>query len=350
MKVFSIHPDGGFSEYVRTPFQVDHEESVLEGWLEFNADGLLEDGRMLVIGRQVVTNLGGFIDLLGLDREGNVVVVELKRDRTPRETMAQALEYASFAERLDMEQLEAILRTYLNDESLNLAEYHRAHFNLGSDEAVAFNKDQRIVVVGQRVAPEIRQTSSYLRSKGIRTTCVEFTFFRDHGGTRLLTQEIVIGTDGPKQVHVSTGSLPVVTEEAFLASCDENGKAVFARILQLSKVKGMPLHWGTKGFSLNVDVGGTHVAVCFVYPPDSVYRQTLRTAMRDIGGVTRKSAVAEDRIAALWRQAEATGLFVPAGRDLKCRITRPLTEQEIESLVRWCESVEAAVREYGLKQ
>jgi RecB family endonuclease NucS len=83
MRVFGIQPDGQFSEYIQTPFQVDHEEAILEDWLESNPDGIVEDGRILIIGRQVVINFGGFIDLLGLDRKGDVVVVELKRDRTP---------------------------------------------------------------------------------------------------------------------------------------------------------------------------------------------------------------------------------------------------------------------------
>ncbi len=350
MRVFGIQSDNKFREYVHTLFQIEHEEYVLEGWLESNPDGIVEDGCILVIGRQVVTNLGGFIDLLGLDRAGDVVVIELKRDRTPRDTIAQSLEYASFAERLDTAQLEGILRSYLNDESLSLAEHHREYFELGVDEAVAFNKDQRIVIVGQRVTPEIRQTAKFLRSKGIRVTCVEFTFFQADGETRLLSQEIVVGTETEKPRHVASGSLPVVTEDAFLASADENGKALFARILELAKAKQMPIHWGTKGFSLNVDVDGTHVAVCFVYPPDSVYKQTLRTTLRDRGGVERKSAVPENEIQALWKQAEATSLFVPAGRDLKCHITRPLTEPEISSLVQWCESVEKAVKRHGLKQ
>lgn len=296
MRVFGIQSDGQFIEYIQTPFQVDHEEAILEEWLESNPDGIVEDGRILIIGRQVVTNFGGFIDLLGLDRKGDVVVVELKRDRTPRDTIAQTLEYASFAERLDSAQLEGVLRSYLNDESLSLAEHHREYFELGSDEAIAFNKDQRIVIVGQRVTPEIRQTATFLRSKGIRVTCVEFAFFQATGGTRLLSQEIVVGTESEKPKQVASGSLPVVTEDAFLASADANGRAVFIRILELAKAKLMPIHWGTKGFSLNVDINGTHVAICFVYPPDSVYKQTLRTTLRDRGGVEKKSAVPEDQI------------------------------------------------------
>ena len=76
---------------------------------------------------------------------------------------------------------------------------HREYFGGEEYEAVAFNKDQHIVVVGQRVTPEIRQTASFLGSKGIHVTCVEFTFFQaEGGGGRLLSHEIVVGRERAK--------------------------------------------------------------------------------------------------------------------------------------------------------
>ena len=116
MRVFSVEPDGGFTEYQQLPFENDHAEADLEQWLEANPGGILEDGPLLLIGRQVPTDLGKSIDLLGVDREGNVVVVELKRDRTPRDVVAQALEYAAFAAHLDAGDLEGILGEYRPDE------------------------------------------------------------------------------------------------------------------------------------------------------------------------------------------------------------------------------------------
>ena len=94
----------------------------------------------------------------------------------------------------------------MNDELASLAEYHREHFQLG-DAAVAFNKDQRIVVIGQRITPEIRQTAAFLCSKGARVTCVEFTFFRSQEGSRLMSQENCrwrgIPAAGPGVIRVS---------------------------------------------------------------------------------------------------------------------------------------------------
>lgn len=48
---------------------------------------------------------------------------------------------------------EYYVSTKKND-SVSLAEYHRVYFNLAPDEAIAFNKDQRIVIVGQTITPK----------------------------------------------------------------------------------------------------------------------------------------------------------------------------------------------------
>ena len=242
MRMFGINEDGKFKEFVKTAFDLGHQEAVLEEWLEANPDGFLDDDKILIIGRQVTTNLGGFVDLLGLDREGNVVVVELKRDRTPRDTLAQALEYASFVEQLDADQLEAILHRYVSDESPNLAEYHRQYFALDDVSAVAFNKEQRIVIVGQRITPEIRQTARYLSGLGLQVTCVEFTFFETGDGKKLLTHEVVVGKEAVR-AKVSSASLPTVTQQQFLDSTDHFGRPVFENMssrLAHPRFSGLP--------------------------------------------------------------------------------------------------------------
>jgi hypothetical protein len=66
----------------------------LEEWLARDISILSDE--LLVIGRQVETAFGGLIDLLCIDRTGDLVIVELKRDKTPREITAPTLDYASW--------------------------------------------------------------------------------------------------------------------------------------------------------------------------------------------------------------------------------------------------------------
>ena len=61
-------------------------EKRLEQWIVDNPSILGLD--LLIIGNQVLTEFGGRVDLLALTRDGETVVIELKRDRTPRDIVA----------------------------------------------------------------------------------------------------------------------------------------------------------------------------------------------------------------------------------------------------------------------
>jgi RecB family endonuclease NucS len=61
---------------------------------------------LLLIGRQIQTDYGKFIDMLALDQEGNLVIIELKKNRTPREVVAQTLDYASWVQNLSYERIQ----------------------------------------------------------------------------------------------------------------------------------------------------------------------------------------------------------------------------------------------------
>ena len=194
LQIFGIGEGETFTVYEPRQFEAEYEEAVLQNWLGANPDGVLEDEEMLVLGREVGTSLGGRIDLLGLDREGNVVVVELKRDDTPRDVIAQALEYAAWASELAEEDLEA---HFNGDDSLSMAERHARYFGLGDAVIEDFNKGHRIVIVGQDVTDGIRCTAAYLNKQGIRLSCREFTLLQRDDGSRLLHLATVVPEGKP---------------------------------------------------------------------------------------------------------------------------------------------------------
>ncbi len=77
-------------------------EKDLEGWIASDPSLLAEGLR--IVGRQVWLEAGP-VDLLGIDAQGRWVVVELKRERLYRETVAQALDYAACLRSIDAQEL-----------------------------------------------------------------------------------------------------------------------------------------------------------------------------------------------------------------------------------------------------
>ncbi|HEX3446497.1 MAG TPA: hypothetical protein VHS80_17415 [Chthoniobacterales bacterium] len=63
-------------------------------------------------GQQEDTGRGGRIDLLGIAPDGALVLIELKRSRTPREVVAQALDYAGWVEELSGERIAEIFSRF----------------------------------------------------------------------------------------------------------------------------------------------------------------------------------------------------------------------------------------------
>lgn len=345
----SIEKDGHFQEFKRTPFDAEHQEKLLEDWIENNPDSLLDNMKLLPIGRQVLTNLGSYIDLLCLDREGNAVVIELKRGRTPRDTLAQALEYASFIADLDADQIEGILKTYTNDEATSLTEYHRATFNLDPEEAVAFNKKQLIIIVGQNVTSEIRQTSSYLRARGIDVKCVEFSFFQSDDGRSLFSQDTVIGDEPLSSQRITSGTRSYLNENSFLQSIDDFGKPVYKNIIDYTQTKEtLKLEWHISSFSVSVIIGDYWLRIYYCYIPETKFGQSIATYFWGQAALNHYTNIPEDVLQSIQSEMLESGLFTPAGMNLKCMIDRKMSESEIDKLIYFIDKIEKTVLKYGL--
>lgn len=87
-------------------------EKKLEDWIELNPHILLDGETVAIIARQPRTAHGKFSDLLGVDESGACAIVELKRGETPRDVVAQALEYAAWVDSLSGDELDELARTF----------------------------------------------------------------------------------------------------------------------------------------------------------------------------------------------------------------------------------------------
>ena len=283
MKLFTVDQNGKFVQFKEENFHKENKELDLEDLLEKNPEYFFSENRILIIGRQVLTNLNTSIDLLGVDNRGNTIVIELKRNKTPRETLAQLLEYASYIENIDYEQLNEIFQQYSGDDA-NLEEYHSEYFeNNEAVQNISWNKSMKLIIVAQEITPEIKQTSLFLRKKGIDVYCAEFKYFKDKSNHRILSSDFVVGEENYIKKQTKSAPGQKTDKETFLGSLDENGSTVFNRLFDLAEKEGYVLRWGAKGFSFNIPIDNDLIAIFFGYPPNCPYKQSIITGFKQIG-------------------------------------------------------------------
>ena len=90
------------------------ERDHLQEWIAKNPDVLGEE--LLVIQKEFdgFSETNERLDLLCIDKEGNLVVIENKLDDTGRDVVWQALKYASYCSTLSTSQIIKIYQQYLD--------------------------------------------------------------------------------------------------------------------------------------------------------------------------------------------------------------------------------------------
>ncbi|SIS12217.1 endonuclease NucS domain-containing protein [Williamsia sterculiae] len=155
-------------------------ESQLEDYIE--SDPSLMGARLLLVGRQVATDYGGFIDLLAVDSEGLVHVIELKRDKTPRDVVAQTLDYGSWVADLSRADIVAIFAKY--KPGVAFEEAYAEEFGQAPPEEL--NTAQALTIVASSVDPATERIVRFLNEGfAVPVNVVFFRHFEDRGASYL---------------------------------------------------------------------------------------------------------------------------------------------------------------------
>jgi hypothetical protein len=191
VRIWTIGKDNRLAEAKRSKLNL---EDRIEDWV--SQDVRILAGDLLVIGRQVPTDFGGYIDLLCIRSDGSLVIVELKRDRTPREVTAQALDYASWAQELSADRVRDIANTYLGANG-PLEEAFTKRF--GNDLPDVINEQHSMLVVASEIDASSERIIRYLSDNyGVSINAVTFNYFQQADGAELVARTFLVS---PAQVE-----------------------------------------------------------------------------------------------------------------------------------------------------
>jgi hypothetical protein len=135
------------------------EKDHLEQWIKSCPSILGED--IAIIGEQVQTTSGP-MDFLGIDRRGNTVIIELKRDKLPREALVQAIDYASDVSDWEMDRFREICQSFSGQA---FEDFFQQHFEDVPLEDLSINQVQRLLLVGFALEEPLSRMVEWLSDK-----------------------------------------------------------------------------------------------------------------------------------------------------------------------------------------
>lgn len=170
------------------------ETEHLEKWIKTKPDILGND--ILIIGEQVYTKSGP-LDFLGIDNNGNLVIVELKRDKLARLVLAQAIDYASDLANWDIEKISEICMSHTGN---SLEDHLTANFENIEIDDLAVNQSQRLLLVGFSIEEPLSRMIEWLSTNfDMAINAIVLNYVKTSNDTELLSRTVTIPEEIAKE-------------------------------------------------------------------------------------------------------------------------------------------------------
>ena len=205
------------------------ERRDIQEWVAANPSILGDD--LLVVGKEIsdFDRTNERLDLLAVDKDGKLVVIELKRDDSGTDAHWQAIKYASYLHRARQNDIVRMLASHEEVSEEDAKSKLLQHLDV--DELETLNSDQRIILASHRFAPEVTSAALWLNEKAPGDnliTCVQLIPYRD-GESVYVQANTIIPVPGVDEYIVSVGSSVHGESGQIRSSFAENLRKTYAR-------------------------------------------------------------------------------------------------------------------------
>ncbi len=155
--------------------------------------------KLFVITSELTLNTGIRLDILAIDRNGNAVIIETKRDTSHKHLDWQAVKYASHVSKLSTEQLinEYAIQSDIspNDAKIEILDFLELS-DADEKKIELINKKQRIILVTKEYTQDVILASEWLLSHGVDVICFTLTPYQTENGDIFIVPDQVIPVKG----------------------------------------------------------------------------------------------------------------------------------------------------------
>jgi len=181
------------------------ERTHIEEWVRSNPEILGEDLLIVSIEFDRFSSSNDRLDLLAVDREGNLVVIELKRDSAAGYADLQAIRYAAMVSSMTIDMLVPYYIGYKKKyDDVDLTESEAKEQIVEFVESDTFNElsnKPRIIICSEGFSQEITTTVLWLRDSDIDISCVSITPYRVEGKI-VIVPKVVIPLEEARQYQI----------------------------------------------------------------------------------------------------------------------------------------------------
>ena len=127
-----------------------------------------------IIGRQVLTGHGLWIDLLVLDKDGDLVIIELKKAKARYKVVDQIWHYFTWIKKQAYGEINDIAKKKHLQDYHSIDQKFNDYFKRSPDK---WNSHQKLIIVGEKIDEETKEIASTIKESGENITCVELNAY-----------------------------------------------------------------------------------------------------------------------------------------------------------------------------
>jgi len=133
------------------------------------------------------------IDLLGLDKDANLVVIELKRTEDGGHMELQALRYAAMVSAMTFDKAVSVYGEYLSKagRDVNAREAILQFLEWEEPDEDGFAQDVRIVLAAADFSKELTTAVMWLNERDLEIRCIRIKPYDDHGRVLIDVQQVI---------------------------------------------------------------------------------------------------------------------------------------------------------------
>ena len=159
----------------------------IQEWIEKTPEILGEE--LLIIAKEYELPTRSRLDLLAIDKNANLVIIELKRDDSGSSVDWQSIKYASYCSNFTYDE---IINIYAEHLGANDAEAEIKIEGFIDEETEKLNDQQRIILASKKFHSDVVSAVMWLRDFSIEIQCVKLEPYVDENENLYINPSIII--------------------------------------------------------------------------------------------------------------------------------------------------------------